>query len=179
MSTEVQLRRNITIKEGKFPEQKHVESDDDFNVHKQIEVLVRKLEEKAGEIEDLEALNRTLMVKERRSNLELQEARKELIDGLQQCFNSATKIGVKRMGELDQKPFRNICVQKFPAEDWNMESVKLCSLWQENIKSSDWHPFRKTLINGDLQVCSQSLKFVYISSLLWPYSPTMKKGHKK
>nr|DAD26438.1 TPA_asm: hypothetical protein HUJ06_027906 [Nelumbo nucifera] len=80
MSTEVQLRRNITIKEGKFPEQKHVESDDDFNVHKQIEVLVRKLEEKAGEIEDLEALNRTLMVKERRSNLELQEARKELID---------------------------------------------------------------------------------------------------
>jgi len=38
------------------------------------------LREKEGELNDLEALNQTLIVRERKSNDELQDARKELIN---------------------------------------------------------------------------------------------------
>lgn len=42
--------------------------------------LEDSLQEKNEMIEDLESLNQTLLIKERQSNDELQEARKELID---------------------------------------------------------------------------------------------------
>lgn len=38
------------------------------------------LREKEGDLDDLEALNQTLIVKERKSNDELQDARKELVN---------------------------------------------------------------------------------------------------
>ncbi|KAI3864494.1 hypothetical protein MKX03_011300, partial [Papaver bracteatum] len=41
--------------------------------------LKEKLQEKEDELEDMEALNQALIIKERRTNDELQEARKELI----------------------------------------------------------------------------------------------------
>lgn len=44
-----------------------------------IKEMEEKLQEKDEEIDDLEQLNRTLLVKERRSNDELQEVRKESI----------------------------------------------------------------------------------------------------
>ncbi|KAL5700811.1 hypothetical protein ACHQM5_026218 [Ranunculus cassubicifolius] len=53
------------------------------------------------------------------------------------------------MGELDQKPFRDVCMQKFSSEDWRMRSVELSSLWQERIKDSQWFPFKVTKnLNG-------------------------------
>ena len=53
--------------------------DEDSEVKKKMEEMSEQLQEKVEEMEDLEALNQTLVVKERKSNDELQEARKELI----------------------------------------------------------------------------------------------------
>ncbi|KAJ1410043.1 putative domain XH [Sesbania bispinosa] len=47
------------------------------------------------------------------------------------------------MGELDQKVFVNCCKKRFPLdEEAGTKGVELCSLWQENVKNSAWHPFK-------------------------------------
>ena len=58
---------------------KHMGDDGDLEVLKKVEGIHTMLREKEGDLEDLEALNQTLIVKERKSNDELQDARKELI----------------------------------------------------------------------------------------------------
>lgn len=58
---------------------KHMGDDGDMEIMKKIDTMLNVLREKEGELEDLEALNQALIVKERKSNDELQEARKELI----------------------------------------------------------------------------------------------------
>lgn len=57
---------------------KHM-GDDDLEVIQKVEAIQKELREKEGEYDDLEALNQTLIIKERKCNDELQEARKELI----------------------------------------------------------------------------------------------------
>lgn len=58
---------------------KHMGDDGDVEVLQKVEAILKQLREREGELEDLEDLNQTLIVKERKSNDELQEARKELI----------------------------------------------------------------------------------------------------
>ncbi|KAF8397477.1 hypothetical protein HHK36_016394 [Tetracentron sinense] len=117
----------------------------------EMDALKREIEEKADEMQDMDALNRTLIVKERMSNHELQDARKELISGLQDFWSNRNKVGIKRLGELDQKPFRDACLQKFSSGDWDVKSAELSSSWQEIVKNPDWHPFKKISIDGKLQ----------------------------
>ncbi|XP_042509837.1 factor of DNA methylation 1-like [Macadamia integrifolia] len=122
-----------------------------YHLQKQIEDLVKELKEKVDEAEDLETLNQTLMVKERRNNHELQEARRELINDFEELFNKSTKIGIKRLGEINEEPFQEVCAQKFSAEDWEVKSAELCSFWQEQIKNSDWYPFKRIHVDGILK----------------------------
>lgn len=72
------LELEIEQLKGKLQVLKHMEGDDD-TVQKRVLEMIKELEEKEGEMGDLEALNQTLIVKERKSNDELQDARKELI----------------------------------------------------------------------------------------------------
>ena len=51
---------------------------------KKMESIQEELKEKEEDLEDLELTNQALIVKERKSNDELQEARKELINGLKE-----------------------------------------------------------------------------------------------
>lgn len=51
----------------------------DYNMTFQIEDLMSELAEKAEELNDMEVLNQTLILKEHMSNDQLQEARKELL----------------------------------------------------------------------------------------------------
>lgn len=53
--------------------------DGDVEILEKVDTILKQLQDK-GELEDLEALNQTLIVKERKSNDELQEARKELVN---------------------------------------------------------------------------------------------------
>lgn len=57
---------------------KHLRKD--AAVQSEMKEMNDKLEEKMEEMGDLENLNRIILIKERQSNDELQEARKELID---------------------------------------------------------------------------------------------------
>ena len=52
---------------------------DDYSLNIQIDALKEELAEKADDLNDMENLNQTLILREHMSNVELQDARKELI----------------------------------------------------------------------------------------------------
>lgn len=99
---------------------------------------------------DPEFLN-TLIMKERMSNSELQEARKELLKGLEDLPSARAAIRIKRMGEINATPFYKACLKRYSHEEVDVKSVELISLWQDHIGNSNWHPFKITTINGKLQ----------------------------
>ncbi|XP_068639742.1 protein INVOLVED IN DE NOVO 2-like [Aristolochia californica] len=120
----------------------------DASAETKVEEMKKELEEKEGELEDVEALNHVLIVKERRSNDELQEARKMLISGLNEMLCAGrTVIGIKSMGELEAKPFQAACKRKFERDEADMKAAVLLSLWQEHIKDPEWHPFKMVAVN--------------------------------
>ncbi|KAL5716723.1 hypothetical protein ACHQM5_009851 [Ranunculus cassubicifolius] len=122
-----------------------------MQVRAKLDMTSKRLEEQSDEMQHMEALNKTLTVKEYRSNRELQEARKEVINELE-LPSHRSHIGIKRMGEVDLKPFQEVCIKSFfGKKDWSMECVKLCSRWQENVSNSQWYPFtRVEMDDGEL-----------------------------
>nr|POF19590.1 factor of dna methylation 2 [Quercus suber] len=135
--------------EGKLQAQNTVECDN--NLHAQINTLRKELDEKTDAMQDLESLNCVLTVKERMTNQELQEARKEAVESLQDMLNGRSNLGIKRMGEIDWKPFQHMCSQKFPGMDWKKISAELCSKWQERLRNPQWQPFKIVMLNGEPQ----------------------------
>ncbi|KAM7471640.1 hypothetical protein LguiA_009823 [Lonicera macranthoides] len=142
------LEMEIEELKGKLQVLKHLGDQDDAAVQSKMKEMNEELEQKQEEMGDLESLNQTLVVKERQSNDELQEARKELIVGLGEMLGGRTNIGIKRMGEIELKPFQNTCKERFPSEEAQIKAMELCSLWQEKLKNSDWHPLR-VVTDGD------------------------------
>ncbi|WVZ95030.1 hypothetical protein U9M48_040840 [Paspalum notatum var. saurae] len=130
---------------GKLEVVKHMDGEG-FDAKKRTEELTKELNERIEEMEDLEALNQALVVKEMMTNDEIQDARKELIMGLTELLGPRSNIGIKRMGELDGNPFVLACKERY-GEDAELKAAELCSLWQEHVKDPNWHPF-KTLITG-------------------------------
>ncbi|KAJ0984003.1 hypothetical protein J5N97_002359 [Dioscorea zingiberensis] len=136
------VKSNQRTAGGYSQELKNLEHHDD---------LIVKKNEFIGEQQDIEEFLNTLILKERMANSELQETRAELMIGLKGMLSSRSVIGIKRMGQLNDKPFRDACLQRFPNEEAEMEYARLCSLWQENICDSRWHPFKIAMINGKPQ----------------------------
>ncbi|KAG5557638.1 hypothetical protein RHGRI_007779 [Rhododendron griersonianum] len=122
----------------------------DYSLNIQLDALKEELAEKVDDLHDMETLNQTLILREHMSNVELQDARKELINVLPNVLDIVT-IGVKRMGEVDQKPFQDVCLQRFSGEDWEVRAVEQSSLWQEKVKDPGWQPFKKMTKDGKLQ----------------------------
>ncbi|KAK2970280.1 hypothetical protein RJ640_021355 [Escallonia rubra] len=140
------LEMEIQELKGKLQVMKHLGDEDDTAVQKTMKEMNEELEQKMDEMTDLESLNQTLVVKERQSNDELQEARKELIVGLSEMLSGRTNIGIRRMGEIDVKAFQQTCKERLRLEEAQIKASELCSLWQENMKNPDWHPFRVVLV---------------------------------
>ncbi|KAE8686323.1 XH/XS domain-containing protein, putative isoform 2 [Hibiscus syriacus] len=115
----------------------------------------RELKEKGRELEDFEALNQSLIVSERKSNNDRQEARKELINGLRE-MSSHGNIGFKRMGELDSKPFLKAMKRRYNEELAEERASEMFSLWEEYLKDPDWHPF-KHVVYHILEACETLL----------------------
>lgn len=70
------------------------------------------------------------------------------------------------MGEIDERAFLQTCLQRFPKEEAQVQATTLCSLWQENLKNPDWHPFKIiTSIEGNHQVQTSSSSSVFILPL--------------
>ncbi|XP_050385118.1 protein INVOLVED IN DE NOVO 2 [Argentina anserina] len=148
-----QLRGNVNVVRS-------MGDDGDAEVLKKVDTMLKDMSEKEGELEDLEALNQTLIVKERKSNDELQDARKELINGLKELDTSnGAQIGIKRLGELNKKPFLEAMRRKYKynVEEAEDKAEELRILWQEYLREPEWHPFKvisakgghKEIINGD------------------------------
>ncbi|KAF5208086.1 Factor of dna methylation [Thalictrum thalictroides] len=144
--TEAMKLENELLK-GTLEVMKHLIGDEDMQNLKKSGSLSSS-DEKDGDMGHLEDLNQSLIAKERKSNDELQEARKELIDGLKD-ISSRTSIGVKRMGQLDVKPFHEASKRKYPSEEVEMRSVQFCSLWDNYLRDPNWHPFKIITVAGE------------------------------
>ncbi|KAJ7964528.1 factor of DNA methylation 1-like [Quillaja saponaria] len=144
------LELEIEQVKGRLNVMKHMGDDRDGEVMKKVEDLHNDLREKTSSLEDVEALNQMLIIKERKSNDELQEARKELINGIKE-ISSRAHIGLKRMGELDTRPFHEAMKRKYNEEDAEERASELCSLWEEYLKDPDWHPFKIIMVEGTHQ----------------------------
>ncbi|XP_047312976.1 protein INVOLVED IN DE NOVO 2-like [Impatiens glandulifera] len=119
---------------------KHMNEAGDVDAKKKMDEVEEELKEKLDDLEEAEALNQALIVKERISKEELDDARKELITGLKDHHRSI--ICVKRLGELDLKPFLKAAKGKFSKAD----AVELCSLWEDYIRDPTWCPFKEEYV---------------------------------
>ncbi|XVE59257.1 hypothetical protein DITRI_Ditri05aG0031500 [Diplodiscus trichospermus] len=135
------LELEIQGLKGALQVMQHMEGDGDVEMKRKIKAIQEELEQKEDEYADLQDLNQALIVKERNSNDELQGARKELISAFKDVFTRAY-IGVKRLGELDIKPFQTAAKRKYSAAEAAEKSAELCSLWQEYLRDPNWHPFK-------------------------------------
>ncbi|KAL6526112.1 hypothetical protein OROHE_015636 [Orobanche hederae] len=120
---------------------KHMGEDGDEIVGEKLRAIQEELRDKEDELEYLDALNQNLIVKERRSNDELQEARKELIEILKE-HSSRASIGVKRMGELDSKSFIPAAKREYSGDEVDVKAVELCTKWDSYLRDANWHPFK-------------------------------------
>lgn len=147
-----QLQLEIEDLKGKLQVMKHLEKDD-VAVQKDIEKMNDELNEKTEMLDMKHSTNQALLRKERESNDELQKLRKGLIEGLRELLGGTrTNIGVKRMGEIDAKPFHNTCKKRFsPLSEAAAEAVILCSKWQEEVNDSGWHPFKVVTVGDSCQ----------------------------
>lgn len=139
------LEMEIEELKGKVQVMSHL--GDDTKVQEEIKKMNDELEAKMDEMSSIEDLNQTLLMKERQSNDELQEARKELIKGLQDMLSGRTNIGVKRMGEVDMKAFHDVCKERFGHEEAQIKASELCSLWQDKLKDAGWHPLKVVIVD--------------------------------
>ncbi|XP_059642069.1 factor of DNA methylation 2-like [Cornus florida] len=139
--------------------------------------LLRQLEEqkvqnednsKQKDNDDLRDLNQTLIVKERQSNEELQEARKILITGLSHVLSDKTDIVIKRMGEIDEKPFLNKFKKSYRVDVAMVKAAEMQSSWQEKLSNPEWHPFKVVIVQGNphevLNEDDEQLKYLKRSS---------------
>ncbi|XP_021296141.1 factor of DNA methylation 1 [Herrania umbratica] len=143
------LINEMEVLKENLPRQNLVEVDKTSSA--QVAALRKELEEKSEALLDLESRYNCLTVKQILTNQELQDARKESINGLKDMLNSRTTLGVKRMGEINQNAFEVACSLKFPNEDWQEISAKLCSSWEQNVQDPKWHPFKRIPFRGNLQ----------------------------
>ncbi|KAK6163215.1 hypothetical protein DH2020_000079 [Rehmannia glutinosa] len=124
-------------------------------LHKKIIELEAKLDQKQaleleihrfrGAIDGPESVNQALIIKERMTHDELQEARKQLIYAVHMIHSN---ICVKRMGELDGKPFVKAVKTKYAGEDVIAKAMELCSLWEDYLRDPSWHPYKLVMIGG-------------------------------
>lgn len=63
------------------------------------------------------------------------------------------QIGVKRMGELDSRPFLEALKQKYNEEMAEEKASELCSLWEEYLRDPEWQPFKFVEVDGITKVC--------------------------
>uniref|UniRef100_A0A803MFU3 XH/XS domain-containing protein n=2 Tax=Chenopodium quinoa TaxID=63459 RepID=A0A803MFU3_CHEQI len=137
------LQLEIEELKGKLEVMKHLGDDDDAAVQRKMKEMREELDQKIDDMNHLEDMNQTLVIKQRQSNDELQEARNVLINALLEMLQSnRTNIGIKRMGEIDEKAFVAECKIRFPIDEAFLKASEGCSLWQENLKDPAWHPFR-------------------------------------
>ncbi|CAL4958139.1 unnamed protein product [Urochloa decumbens] len=81
---------------------------------------------------------------------ELQETRQEVIKCVESMMiGDCTVIGIKRMGQLDEKPLHYACKRKYRDDNPEEKAARLVSSWQEELKNKSWNPFTTILVDGE------------------------------
>ncbi|EOA30086.1 hypothetical protein CARUB_v10013193mg [Capsella rubella] len=135
-----ELELEVEQLKGELGLMRHTELDGGSEILNKVETFLRDLSEQEEELEHLNKFNQDLVVQERKSNDELQEARRALISNLRE---TSSHIGVRRMGELDTKPFMEAMKLKYCQEDLEEWAVDVIQLWEGYLKDPDWHPFKR------------------------------------
>ncbi|KAK3146792.1 hypothetical protein QOZ80_3BG0272070 [Eleusine coracana subsp. coracana] len=146
LASKHKLELEIEQLKGKLEVMKHMGAEEDTKLM-EIEKMRESLEEKDEELEAIDSLNQTLIIKHRRANDELEDAKKDMISVLNKMTGARSKFGVKRMGELDQKAFLGACKEKKAIWD-DKELALLCSEWEYKISQPEWHPFKVIIVDG-------------------------------
>ncbi|WCJ44654.1 XH/XS domain-containing protein [Euphorbia peplus] len=144
------LELEIERMRGALHVMKHMkEEEEDMEVRRRMDAIEEEVKEKEEELDDLDSLTQALLLKERMNNDQLQGARKELINCLSESTRGARPIiGVKKMGELDSRPFLAAAKRIFSAEEADVKAAELCSLWDGYLRDPSWHPFKVTEKEG-------------------------------
>ncbi|KAI5004697.1 hypothetical protein ZWY2020_031940 [Hordeum vulgare] len=80
--------------------------------------------------------------REQPNGKELQENRQELIQVFENMpISRGAVFGIKRMGQLDESPFRAACNLKYRDNDPENKAARLVSYWQGKIQKPSWRPF--------------------------------------
>ncbi|KAE8781370.1 protein INVOLVED IN DE NOVO 2-like [Hordeum vulgare] len=83
-----------------------------------------------------------LLNREQPNGKELQENRQELIQVFENMpISRGAVFGIKRMGQLDESPFRAACNLKYRDNDPENKAARLVSYWQGKIQKPSWRPF--------------------------------------
>ncbi|XP_047977567.1 protein INVOLVED IN DE NOVO 2-like [Salvia hispanica] len=138
------LELQIEHIKGAIGVMKLMAEEGDMEAKKKLESIEEELRDKEEELDGVESLNSNLIIKERRTNEEVQEARKELIAGIK---GGRANICVKRMGDLDEKPFINLVKVKYGNADAE-KALELVSLWEDHLRDSYWHPYKVKVEGG-------------------------------
>ncbi|KAF7001141.1 hypothetical protein CFC21_016869 [Triticum aestivum] len=153
LTSKQNLEMELAQLRGKLEVMKHMGAEAD-TTSKEFDKVSEELKEKDEQLEAMESANQALIIVERRTNDELEQAKKELIQGLQQIQVTRSTIGVKRMGVLDEKAFVAACkkkegngVSKKNAK-YDVEATLVLSKWEDEIKQPDWHPFKVIDVDG-------------------------------
>nr|GLL43004.1 factor of DNA methylation 4-like [Ipomoea trifida] len=133
------LELEIEKLKGSVEVRRHMNEEGDLAAKTELTSIEEELKEKQEELDEMETLNNELIIKHRRDNDQVQEARKEMINGLK---DSRANICVKRMGELDEKPFARAARLKYPKEEAPEKALELCSLWDDHLRDPHWYPIK-------------------------------------
>jgi hypothetical protein len=77
LASKHKLELEVEQLKGKLEVMKHMGAGEDTEL--EIEKMCKELEDKDAEMDDIDSLNQTLIIKQRRTNDELEDAKKDLI----------------------------------------------------------------------------------------------------
>ncbi|KAL8502049.1 hypothetical protein ACS0TY_021253 [Phlomoides rotata] len=106
--------------------------------------LVERLKEKEVTLSILEDVHQHSVLKERNSNEELQEVRLEIVKLLGDIpSHRCVDFGVKRMGEIYEKAFKDACKKRFPPSEAEIKAVELSIFLENKLRENPcWQPFK-------------------------------------
>lgn len=87
------------------------------------------------------------------------------MQGLRELLVGRTIIGIKRMGDLDNKPFLSACKSRFAKDEADERALIYCTKWQEELKRPDWHPYKIVSVDGKTLVQCNALLFISLITL--------------
>lgn len=85
------------------------------------------------------------------------------MQGLKDMTSGRSVIGIKRMGELDNQPFRENCKKKYVDLDADIKFAELTSKWEEQLADPNWYPCKVVSVNGKEQVRKLTCLFKFLN----------------